>query len=199
MKRGRGDITDSDHDGTQRRKAVAGSQQQGDQNIVNEKLANMMVLLEALAKRLKANKEGIDHSSIKQWRESLKSMSAQALRIQHSDQLFAETADEVINQHFKVKTDETIQDIIEKEKENEIEKFSDLKKMRKLIFDQVELKLAQYQVDSRPEYVAMLKLCETNPHKEDEDDILFDESEEMTEMKIRCPFTMQIMVEPYKK
>lgn len=162
-----------------------------DQKLVKENLENSLTLIESLAKRLKSNKEGISKENIESWQEKIKEVSREAIRALHQDTLYETTANQVVNEKF-LNQNQSNSSSSATNDEN-----LDLASIKKDINTRVQNQLRNFNPENSNQYKEIVKNIVAAANDEDEDLII--EEVEMTESMTKCPYTMKVMDEPYKK
>ncbi len=197
MRRGRG-LSEEDENLPSTSRARTGLSGTGtDQKFVKDSVENSLILLESIAKRLKTNKEGIDHETIVKWQEKIKLLTSEAVLAAHRDQLYESTANLVSNEKFVNNLGSSSRSSSSCVTVNALDgNQQDLGTIRGEINSRVKEQLNQFHFESAPQYKNILKHIE-NSNEEDEDLVM--EEVEMTEAMTKCPYTMKIMIEPFKK
>ncbi len=197
MRRGIG-LSDEDENRPGTSRARSGLSGTGtDQKFVKDSVDNSLTLLESIAKRLKTNKEGIDGETIVKWQEKIKLLTSEAVLAAHRDQLYESTANVVANEKFVNNQGSSSASSSSSVTVNGLEgNQQDLGTIRGEINSRVKEQLNQFHFESAPQYKNILKHIE-NSNEEDEDLVM--EEVEMTEAMTKCPYTMKIMIEPFKK
>jgi hypothetical protein len=167
-----------------------------DQKLIKENLENGMTLIEALAKRLKANKEGILPENVRNWQEKIKEISLEAALVLQKDALYETTANQILSEKFLNNSSNQNQSSSSVSANAIDEEILDVGMIKQDIHKRVENQLRNFKPESVPQYKGILKHLIP---VDDEDEDLVVEDIEMTDQMTKCPFTLQIMLEPLKK
>ena len=79
----------------------SGAHTQSDQRMVSSNMQTVMLLLEALAERIQANKEGVSADVLEEWKKRIVDLAKEAGRVTKADQTYEKAAQQVVQEKFQ--------------------------------------------------------------------------------------------------
>ena len=169
----------------------SGAHTQSDQRMVSSNMQTVMLLLEALAERIQANKEGVSADVLEEWKKRIVDLAKEAGRVTKADQTYEKAAQQVVQEKFQ---NNAAMDNVDLQALNTEE----LKGMVETLVGK-EMKGFKPEKDDQKVKKIIDACMKKTTNDEEEEDLYTMPETEMREADLKCPFTLQLHTKPLKK